>query len=70
MDYWLIEKLKFLFGSLNVEATLQESIVYRRRERPGKMGSGLGLGGVQGTMMEWIKAQGGDKSKLWRGALM
>ena len=61
---------RFLLASLNIEAILQESTIYRRRERISKMTAGLGLEGVDITTIERIKAQDGDKSILGVGALM
>jgi len=60
----------FLLVSLNIESILQESTLYRRRERLSKMTEGLGLGEVYGGMIDRIKAQGGDKSQLAIEALM
>jgi len=44
--YRLIDTYRFLLASLNIEAILQESTIYRRRERFRKMRDGLGLGDV------------------------
>ena len=55
---------------MNIEAILQESTIYRRRERLNKMIDGLGLEDVYGATIERIKAQGGDKSRLGMGDLM
>ena len=49
---------------------MQESTIYRRREKLSKMIGGLGLEDVYGATIEWIKAQGGDKLRLGMGALM
>ena len=68
--YRLIYIFRFLLVSLNIEAILQESTIYRRRERLNKMTDGLGLEDVYSAMIERIKAQGGDKSRLGMGALM
>nr|AHE80946.1 hypothetical protein [Tuber indicum] len=60
----------FILVSLNIEAILQESTTYRRRERLSKMTDGLGLGDAYGATIGRIKAQGGDKSRLGMAALM
>ena len=69
-NYWLIYIFRFLLASLNIDAIMQESTLYRRRERLNKMIDGLGLEDVYGATIERIKAQRGDKSKLGMGALM
>ena len=61
---------RFLLVYLNIEAILQESTIYRRRERLSKINGGLGLGEAYGATIERIKAQGGDKSRLGIAALM
>ena len=61
---------RFLLVSLNINAILQESTIYRRRERLSRRIGGLGLGDFYGTTIERIKAQGGDKSRLGMEALM
>jgi len=61
---------RLLLASLNIEATLQEPAMYRRQERLNKMIDGLGLEDIYGAMIEWIKAQGGVKSRLGMRALM
>jgi len=68
--YRLIDSPRFLLVSLNIEAILQESTIYRRREKLSKMIDGLALEDVYGATIERIKAQGGDKSRLGMGALM
>ena len=68
--YRLIYIFRFLLASLNIQAILQESTMYRRRERLNKMTDGLRLGDVYGATIERMKAQGGDKSRLGMGALM
>ena len=69
-DHPLICVPRFLLVSLNIETILQESTIYRRRQRLSKMGGGLGLGDAYGATIERIKGQVGDKSKLGIGALM
>ena len=49
---------------------MQESTIYRRRERLSRLTDGLGLGDVYGATIQRINAQGGDKSRLGMGALM
>ena len=66
----LICVFRFLLASLNIDGVLQESTVYRRRQRLSQLTDGLGLGGVYDATIERIKAQGGDKSRLGIGALM
>ena len=68
--YQLIYIFRFLLASLNIDGILQESTVYRRRERLNKIADGLGLGDVYDATIERIKAQDGDKSRLGMGALM
>jgi len=68
--YWLIDVLRFLLASLNIESILQESTVHRRRERLSKITDGLGLGDAYDATIERIKMQDGDKSTLGMGALM
>jgi len=66
----LIDIFRFLLASLNIEAILKESTIYRRRERLRKITGGLELGDAYGATIERIKAQGGDKPRLRVGALM
>ena len=66
----LINVYSFLLVSLSVETILQESTIYRRRERLRKIAGGLGLGDAYDATIERIKAQGGDKSRLGMAALM
>jgi len=68
--FQLIYIFRFLLASLNIDGILQESTVYRRRERLSKIADGLGLGDVYDATIDRIKAQGGDKSRLGIGALM
>jgi len=55
---------------LNINAVLQETTIYRRRQKLDSMTDGLGLGDVYGAMLDRIKAQGGEKSRLGMAALM
>jgi len=66
----LIEVFRFLLASLNIEAILQEPTIYRRRERLCNMTVGLEVGDAYARMIERIKAQGGNKSRLGIAALM
>ena len=68
--YPLIEINRFLLASLNIDSILQESTIYRRRERLSKMIDGFELGDAYGATIERIKAQGGDRSRLGMEALM
>ena len=61
---------RFLLVSLNIDAILHESTIYRRRERLNKITNGLGLGDVYDATIERIKAQAGDKPRLGMAALM
>jgi len=62
--YW------FLLASLKIEAILQESTIYRRRERLNKIIDELELEIFYGATIQRIKAQAGDKSRLGMAALM
>ena len=55
---------------MNVEAILQESTIYRRWERLGRITDGLGLRDAYGATIEGIKARGEYTSVLGMGALM
>jgi len=61
---------RFLLVSLNIDAVLQETTIYRRRQRLGAMTAGLGLGDGYKMTLERIKAQGGEKARLGMAALM
>ena len=56
--------------SLNIKAILQETTIYRRREKLGVMTNGLGLGDAYDATIGRIKAQEGDKARLGMAALM
>ena len=66
----LIDVSRFLLVSLNIDSILQESTIYRRRERLRRIGDGLGLGDVYGATIERIKAQGEGNRRLGIEALM
>ena len=68
--YRLTYMFRFLLASLNIEAILQESTIYRRRERLSKITDGLRLEDIYGTTIERIMAQRGDKPRLGMGTLM
>ena len=61
---------RFLLVSLNIDAVLQETTIYRRRQRLGVMTAGLGLGDAYEITLARIKAQGGEKARLGMAALM
>ena len=61
---------RFLLVSLNIDAILQETTVYRRRQRLSAMTDGLGLGEVYGATLGRVEGQGGEKSRLGMAVLM
>ena len=61
---------RFLLVSLNIKAILQETTLYRRREKLDTMTNGLGLGDAYDTTIGRIKAQKGDRARLGMAALM
>ena len=61
---------RFLLVSINIEAILQETTLYRRRERLGTITNGLGLGDAYGVTIGRIETQGGDRARLGIDALM
>lgn len=44
---------------------MQSLVINQRQEKLNKMTDGLELGDVYGATIEWIKAQYGDKLRLW-----
>jgi len=60
----------FLLVSLSIDEILQESTIYRRREKLRCIKDGLGLGDAYVATIERIKAQDGDKPRLGMAALM
>ena len=68
--YRLISVSRFLLVALNIDAILQESTIYRRRERLSEIIDGLGLRDAYGATIDRIKSQDGDKSRLGMEALM
>ena len=61
---------RFLLAFLSIETILQETTIYRRRQRLSAVRNGLGLGGVYEATLGRIKAQGGDKARLGMAVLM
>jgi len=61
---------RFLLISLSIAAILGEATIHKRRERLGKMTSGLGLDGAYDATLSRIKGQSKGKSALGVAALM
>ena len=61
---------RFLLAFLSMEAILQETTIYRRREKLNAMKNGSDLGGAYEAMLGRIKAQGGEKARLGMAVLM
>ena len=61
---------RFLLVSLNIEAILRETTLYRRREKLDTVTNGLGLGGAYDETIGRIKAQEGDRARLGMAALI
>jgi len=61
---------RFLLISLSIAAILGEATIHKRRERQGKMTSGLGLDGAYDATLSRIKGQSKGKSALGVAALM
>jgi len=61
---------RFLLAFLTIEAILQETTVYRRRQRLRAIKNGLDLGGAYEATLRRIKALGGGKARLGMAALM
>ena len=55
---------RFLLVSLNIDAVLQETTVYRRRQKLSAITDGLGLRDAYGATMDRIKGQDGEKARL------
>ena len=70
LHYQLIDIFRFQLVSVNTDAILQESTIYRRRKRLRKIIDGLELGDAYGTMIERIEVQAKGKSTLGMAALM
>ena len=61
---------RFLLAFLTIETVLQETTVYRRREKLSAIKNGLDLGGAYVATLRRIKAQDGEKARLGMAALM
>jgi len=61
---------RFLLVFLSIKTILQETTIYRRRQRLSAMKNGLDLGEAYEAMLERIKAQGGEKARLGMAVLM
>ena len=61
---------RFLLVSIGIETILQETTIYRRRQRLRGMESGLGLRDAYEAMVERIKAEGGERARLGMAVLM
>ena len=61
---------RFLLAFLSIETILQDTTIYRRRQRLREMENGIGLGGAYGEMLGRIKAQGGERARLGMAVLM
>jgi len=61
---------RFLLVSLNMDAILQETTIYHRRQKLNAMTDGLGLGDAYGATLDRIKGQDGRKAKLGMATLM
>jgi len=70
LNYLLTYISRFLLVSLNVDAILKETTIYRRRQKLSAMTDGLGLGDAYGATLNRIKGQGGEMSRLGMEALM
>jgi len=70
VHYRLIDACRFLLTSLTIEAILRESTIHTRRERLNGARYEAGLVDAYNATMEWIMAQGGEKSRLGVAALM
>ena len=66
----LIAVFRFLLDSLYIGPILQESTIYRRRERLNNMSEELELRNIYDATINRIWAQNGDKPRLGLGALM
>ena len=60
---------RFLLVSLNIDAVLQETTIYRRRQKLNAMTDGL-VGDAYGATLDRIKGQSGEMAKLGVTALM
>ena len=70
LHYPLIDILSILRASLDIEAILHETTINLRQERLGKVVDELGLEDAYGAVIERIKAQDENESRLGMEALM
>ena len=61
---------RFLLVSLTTETILQETTIYRRRQKLRALENGADLGGAYEAMLGRIKAQSGEKARLGMAVLM
>ena len=61
---------RFLLAFLSIETILQETTIYRRRQKLRTMENALDLEGAYGTTLGRIKAQGEEKARLGMALLM
>ena len=61
---------RFLLVFLSIETILQETTIYRRRQKLRAIENGLDLGGTYGVTLARVKAQGGEKARLGMAVLM
>jgi len=61
---------RFLLVFLSIETILQETTIYRRRQKLREMKDGVDLGGAYEATLGRIKAQGREKAKLGMAVLM
>ena len=61
---------RFLLVFLSIETILQETTIYRRRQKLSSMKNGLGFGGAYEATLGRIRAQGEEKARLGLAVLM
>ena len=61
---------RFLLVFLSIETILQETTIYRRRQKLRAMKNGVDLGGGYEATLRRIKAQGGERARLGMAVLM
>ena len=61
---------RFLLAFLTIETILQETTIYRRRQKLSAIRNGLDWGGAYKATLGRIKAQGGEKARLGMAVLM
>ncbi|PUU75154.1 EAP30/Vps36 family-domain-containing protein [Tuber borchii] len=57
----------FLLVSLNIDAILQETTIYQRRQKLSAMTDGLGLGDAYGVTLGRIKGKKWEENEAWDG---